>query len=232
MKVKLVDEMMESLYLCIILHVKNKKWSFIEVLTWFIILGKIKNGGQNGDHCWCRHRPPAAPPPIKCTLSCWEEQRLSTEGKIVWKYYKITHARINGTVRVLFKTRLIFPRINGPTVSHVPRVMTSLLMSPPPISISHWLFRCRYSNSRDVVASSPSFCQSAPESLLAGYFLRTPSAPITNGIVSVTVYIFHILALSVHIIRPSSLFLGCTDHDRWELQCWIPSSVDVNTLFF
>ena len=110
--------------------------------------------------------------------------------------------------------------------------MTSLLMSPPPISISHRLFRCRYSNSRDVVASSPSFCQSAPESLLAGYFLRTPSAPITNGIVSVTVSIFHILALNVHIIRPPSLFLGRTDHDRWELQCLIPSSVDVNTLFF
>ena len=26
------------------------------------------------------------------------------------------HARINGTVRVLFKTRLIFPRINGPII--------------------------------------------------------------------------------------------------------------------
>ena len=110
--------------------------------------------------------------------------------------------------------------------------MTTLLMSPPPISISHRLIRCRYSNSRDVVASSPSFCQSAPESLLAGYFLRILSAPITNDIVSVTVSIFHILALSVHIIRPPSLFLGRTDHDRWELQCWIPSSVDVNTLFF
>ena len=108
--------------------------------------------------------------------------------------------------------------------------MTSLLMSPPPISISHRLFRCRYSNSRDVVASSPAFCQSDPESLLAGYFLRTPSAPITNGIVSVS--IFHLLALSFHIIRPPSLFLGRTDHDRWELQCWIPSSVEVNTLFF
>ena len=106
------------------------------------------------------------------------------------------------------------------------------MMSPPPISISHRLFRCRYSNSRDVVASSPSFCQSAPESFLAGYFLRTPSGPITNGIVSVTVSIFHILALNVHIIRPPSLFLGRTDHDRWELQCLIPSSVDVNTLFF
>ena len=98
MKVKLVDEMMESVYLCIILHVKNKKWSFIEVLTWFIILGKIKNGSQNGDHCWCRHRPPAAPPPIKCTLSCWEEQRLSTEGKIVWKYCNISKTAGRGSI--------------------------------------------------------------------------------------------------------------------------------------
>ena len=105
-------------------------------------------------------------------------------------------------------------------------------MSPPPISISHRLFRWRCLNSRDVIASSPSFCQSAPENLLAGYFLRTPSAPITNGIVSVTVSIFHILALSVHIIRPPSLFLGRKDHDRWELQSWIPSFVDVSTLFF
>jgi len=42
---------------------------------------------------------------------------------------------------------------------HVPklRVMTSLLISSPPMSILHWLFRCRYSNSRDVIASSPSF---------------------------------------------------------------------------
>ena len=36
------------------------------------------------------------------------------------------------------------------------RVMTSFLMLSPPISISHWLFRCTYSNSRDVVESSPS----------------------------------------------------------------------------
>ena len=42
---------------------------------------------------------------------------------------------------------------------HVPRVMTPLLMTSLPISISHWLFRCRYSNSRStyIVASSPSF---------------------------------------------------------------------------
>ena len=39
---------------------------------------------------------------------------------------------------------------------HVTRVMTSLLSSPP-ISILHQLFQCRYSKSRDVVASSPFF---------------------------------------------------------------------------
>ena len=56
---------------------------------------------------------------------------------------------------------------------HVPRAMMSLLMSSPPISISHRLFRCRYSNSRDVIASSRSFsCPTARaprRALLAGY---------------------------------------------------------------
>ena len=41
------------------------------------------------------------------------------------------------------------------------RVMTSLPMSSLAISISHRLFRCRYSNSRDVVASSPSISHPA-----------------------------------------------------------------------
>ena len=40
---------------------------------------------------------------------------------------------------------------------YVPRVMTSLLMSSLAISISHRLFRYRYSNSTDAVAGSPSF---------------------------------------------------------------------------
>ena len=40
--------------------------------------------------------------------------------------------------------------------------MASLLMSSPTISVSHRLFRCRYSNSRDVVARSPSFFRPAP----------------------------------------------------------------------
>ena len=44
---------------------KNKKLPFIAVLTSFLILGKIQDDGQDGNHCWWRHRPPAAPPPIK-----------------------------------------------------------------------------------------------------------------------------------------------------------------------
>ena len=47
-KVKLVDEMMQSAYLCIILHVKHRKLPFIAVLTRFLITGKIQDGG----HCW------------------------------------------------------------------------------------------------------------------------------------------------------------------------------------
>ena len=39
--------------------------------------------------------------------------------------------------------------------------MTSLLISSPLIRISHRLFRCRYSNSWDTVASSPSFSRPA-----------------------------------------------------------------------
>ena len=47
------------------------------------------------------------------------------------------------------------------TWKHATWVMTSLLKTSPRISISHRLLRCRYSNSRDVVASSPSFSRHA-----------------------------------------------------------------------
>ena len=53
--VKLVDEMIQSAYLCVILLVKHKK------LPYYLILGEI----QDSHHCWWRHRPSAAPPPIK-----------------------------------------------------------------------------------------------------------------------------------------------------------------------
>ena len=68
----------------------SKNSPFLVVLTWFLILGKIQDGGLEGDHCWWHHMPPAAPPPIKYTLSCREDQRLSTEGKIVSEYSNIS----------------------------------------------------------------------------------------------------------------------------------------------
>ena len=60
-KSKNMAKMIQSAYLCVILHVKRKKLPFLAVLTWFLILDKI----QDGDHVWWRHRPPAVPPPIK-----------------------------------------------------------------------------------------------------------------------------------------------------------------------
>ena len=94
-KVNLVAKIMQSAYLCVIFHVKHKKTPFLAVLTWFLILGKI----QDGDHCWWRHRPPAAPLPIKYTSSCWEDQRLSTKGKIFSKYCNISKTLRRGTIQ-------------------------------------------------------------------------------------------------------------------------------------
>ena len=50
-KVELVDEMIESAYLCVILHVMHKQIPFIAFLTLFLILGKIQDGDQDGDGC-------------------------------------------------------------------------------------------------------------------------------------------------------------------------------------
>ena len=64
--------MKQSTYLCVILHVKHKKLAIVSVFTTFQFLGKI----QDGDNFWGRHRPPSAPPPIKYSSSCWEDERL------------------------------------------------------------------------------------------------------------------------------------------------------------
>ena len=70
---KLVDEMVQSNYLCVISNVKCKKKVLIlsTVFTWFLIFDKIQDGHQNSS-------------------SCREDQRLSTEGKIVSKYCNIS----------------------------------------------------------------------------------------------------------------------------------------------
>ena len=51
MKVNIVDEMMQIANLCVIWHVKGKKLQFLAVLTWFLIIGQIQDGGQDADHC-------------------------------------------------------------------------------------------------------------------------------------------------------------------------------------
>ena len=76
----------------------QKKLPFIAVLIWFLILGKIQDGCQDGDYCWWLHRSSAAPPPIKYTSTCWEDQRLSTEGKIVSKYCNISKILERGSI--------------------------------------------------------------------------------------------------------------------------------------
>ena len=95
-KVNLGDKMMQSNYSCVILNVKRKKLLILTVFTWFLMLDKIQDGGQDGGHVWWRHRPSAAPPPIKYTSSCREGQRLSTEGKIVSKYCNISKSQGEG----------------------------------------------------------------------------------------------------------------------------------------
>ena len=44
-KVKIVDEMMQSNYLCVILHVKRKKLLLLTVFTLSVILNKIQDCG-------------------------------------------------------------------------------------------------------------------------------------------------------------------------------------------
>ena len=44
--------MMQSNYLCVILHVKRKKVLILTVFTLFLILDEIQEGGQDGDHVW------------------------------------------------------------------------------------------------------------------------------------------------------------------------------------
>ena len=80
--------------------VKHKKLPFIAVLTWFLILGKIQDGSQGGDHCQWRHRPPAAPPPIKHASPCWDDQSFSTEGKTVSKYCNTSKVIGRGSINL------------------------------------------------------------------------------------------------------------------------------------
>ena len=47
-----LDKMMQSSYLFVILHVKHKKLLIVTVFARFLILEKIQDGDQDGDHIW------------------------------------------------------------------------------------------------------------------------------------------------------------------------------------
>ena len=88
-KVKLVDQMMQNAYSCVILHVKHKKLPFVAILTWFLwflVKSKMANKMATfvGDLTGLQQSHYI---PIKYTSSCWEDQRCSTDGKIASKYY-------------------------------------------------------------------------------------------------------------------------------------------------
>ena len=102
----------ECLFTCYFKSHQAQKLPFLAVLTWFLILGKIQDGGQDGNHCWWRHRPPVAPPPIKYTSACWEYQRLSTEDKILSKYCNLLKKKFKNSywITTLFTTILTFTR--------------------------------------------------------------------------------------------------------------------------
>ena len=66
---------------------RTKKLPILAVFTWSLTLFKIQDGGQDGDHCWWRHRS-----------FFREDQWLSTEGKIVSKYCNISKTLGRGSI--------------------------------------------------------------------------------------------------------------------------------------
>ena len=114
-------------YKVLIYKLSTKKLPFIPILTWFLVLGKI----QDGNHCWWRHKPPAAPPSIKYTLSCWENQRLSTYGKIVSKYCNIS--------KTLGRDSIHPPRYHGGDMNLLVRPRVILGINKGCFAVSPWL---------------------------------------------------------------------------------------------
>ena len=82
-KVKIVDKWCKVLIYLLFHMSSTKKHHFLRFLL---------------DRCWWRHRLPVAPPLIKYTSSCWEDQRLSTKGKILSKYCNITKTLGRGSI--------------------------------------------------------------------------------------------------------------------------------------
>ena len=93
--------MIQSKYLCVILQVKCKKnINSPFFFTWFLILDKTQAGGQDGNLVLRCHRNPAVPPPTKYTPLCIDDQRLSTEGKILLKHCNISKTKGGGGMSI------------------------------------------------------------------------------------------------------------------------------------
>ena len=69
----------------------SKKVPILAVFTRFLIIGKIQDGGQDGD-------PVRPPPSIKCTSSRKEDQKLSSGGKIYSNYCNISKPLGRGSI--------------------------------------------------------------------------------------------------------------------------------------
>ena len=83
--------------LCVILNVKPKKLS----RSFYLISNSWLYPRRRPRWRPC-FVPPVAPPPIKYISSCWEDQRLFTEGKIVSKYCNISKPPGRGSINPLF----------------------------------------------------------------------------------------------------------------------------------
>ena len=93
----------------------------------------------------------------------------------------------------------------------MPRVTTPLLRSSPPInSISHRLFRCRHSNSRDAVASSPFYSHPSarrrPGKLARRLDIYIMSFPLCS--LSATQYSYQHLPLYIFSLPRFNFVLG------------------------
>ena len=47
-----MDKIKQNTYLRVILRINHKKLPTLTVFTLFLIHGKIRDGSQDGDHCW------------------------------------------------------------------------------------------------------------------------------------------------------------------------------------
>ena len=88
-KAKLLHEMIQSAYLCVLFYMSSTKGYHLSHLTncW-----KSPRWGTRWRPLLVMSQASSRAPPTNHTSSCWEDQRLSTKGKIVLKYCNIKNS--------------------------------------------------------------------------------------------------------------------------------------------